>query len=254
MICTEMAGLTADPRSLLFFLFSIQRVCYNKVSEEFRASREPTAMFTRRSGYSLVETLVCLAIISILMALYLPSLVKARRKAEEVAIREGFRQSYIGGMADNANSVRRQQDDASRDACRAAFREKTASGNYEIYLTRMLYAVRSEAEFRAYWHTLIDPAASGSLNFDNSGNLIAEDENGNKYTLMPLGDRQQLTGPIIPIAWEFLSSNFAETSSGTSGTSVLYSDGHVGYVPYPSEYPACRAVAELSHRFVQATS
>ena len=61
-----------------------------------------------KHGFSLVETLVVLAIISILMAIFLPTLVKVLRKAKEVAGKEAVRQHAIGHMADGANTARPQ--------------------------------------------------------------------------------------------------------------------------------------------------
>lgn len=204
---------------------------------------------TRVAGHSLVELLVCVAIIGILMAMYLPALSKARRKAEEVAVREGFRQGYIGHMADRVNSVSDQSSNATREMCRTAFRSEQNLGNNPLIVTELKFTVRNEAEFRAYYFTLIDPAASGDLEFDNQGNLTAYDDSGNEYTLSPINDWSKLRMPQA-VAWEFISTNLQETSSGTSGTNVLYNDGHVEYVPYPTRFPACRSVAELSHRFV----
>lgn len=200
-----------------------------------------------KCGFSLVETLVVMAIIAILMALYLPVLSKAMRKAEEVAVKEGFRQEKIGRMADSANSAGRDLGPApGRDECRTAFRKQVN----DVIATEVLYIVESDAEFNAYWQTMINPAASTPLEYSRSGNLLARDEFGDVYEL-PRVDKFLDEGPPFPLGWEFISTDLTDTSSGTIGTNVLYSDGHVVYVRYPGEFPATKMVAELSHRFVE---
>ncbi len=204
----------------------------------------------RGNGFSLVELLVCVAIISILAAMYMVALGKARRKAEEVVIREGFRQESIGRFAGTANSVRNTPDGAFREECRSAFRKPMETSKGPIWATELLCEVEGEQAFRAYWNTVINPAAQGELEFRGES-LVARDENGAEFVLKrcePMGR----VGPAIPVGWEFLSTDLRETSSGTLGTVVSYSDGHVEYVPYPGRYPACKSVAELSHRFMQS--
>lgn len=202
-----------------------------------------------RAGFSLVETLVVVAIIGILMAMYLPALSKAIRQAEKVATTEGMRQDNIGRRSDGPSFGERPP----RESCRAAYRRSIGRGSArtnEIFVTEMQYIVRNEAEFRAYWFTLIDPEATEPLEYTRHDELIAHDDEGTEFLLSPR--REQLTrGETFPASWEFLSSVPSE-GSGDIGTTVNYSDTHVRYCRYPGEYPACRSVAELSHRFMQA--
>jgi len=214
-------------------------------------------MSRRAMGFSLVELLVCIAIIAILTAMYLPALAKARKQAEAIVVKEGFRQEHIGKLADSANIARPQSSTTSdaaqmRAEARAAFRRNMTMTGGETLVTYLLWRVTSEAEFNAYWNTLINPAATGSID-SSSGGIVVKDEAGNEYTLQPLNDQLPMGAPF-PVGWEFLSTNLSEGTAGTLGTNVLYSDGHVEYVPYPSAYPACRTVAELSHRFVAESS
>jgi prepilin-type processing-associated H-X9-DG protein len=115
-------------------------------------------------------------------------------------------------------------------------------------VTQLIARVGNEAEFRAYWRTLIDPAATGPIRRDRGG-IVVRDEAGNEYVLSAVGNGPQ-AGPTVPVVWEFLSTDLSEGTAGTIGTNVLYSDGHVEYMPYPSGYPACQSVAELSHQFM----
>ncbi len=207
----------------------------------------------RGSGFSLVELLVCTAIISILAAMYMVALGKARRKAEEVVIKESFRQETIGSFAGGANSVRSSTGSGDfRDQCRSAFRRPMETSNGPFWATELLCEIEDEQGFRAYWNTVINPEAQGDLEFRGES-LVAHDENGTEFLLKRYAPMGRL-GPSIPISWEFVSTDLRETSSGTSGTTVSYSDGHVEYATYPDNYPACKTVAELSHRFMQGRS
>lgn len=203
------------------------------------------------NGYSLVELLVCMAIISILMAMYLPALSKARKMATEVVVKEGFRQETIGSFADGANIADSGTTlPTSRQPYRVAFLQQLGTVKDTVLVTEVLCEVESEAQFRAYWNTAINPSATDPLEFRN-GMLVARDGTGNEFLLRAL-DSQRRVGSPIPVRWEFLSTNLAETSAGTLGTNVSFTDGHVEYVQYPGRYPACPAVAELSHAYVEA--
>jgi prepilin-type N-terminal cleavage/methylation domain-containing protein len=199
----------------------------------------------RICGFSLVELLVCMAIISILAAMYMVALGKARRKAEEVVVMESFRQDDIGRMAGGGTTT-------GRDPYRDAFRIQKTTSNGPFWATELLCEIEDERAFRAYWNTVINPEAKGELEFRN-GMLVARDERGTEFLLKPYTPMGRI-GASVPVRWEFLSTDLSETSSGTKGTTVSYSDGHVEYVRYPGNYPACLTVAELSHYFMKGKS
>lgn len=216
-----------------------------------------TGRDARRSGHSLVELLICIAIISILMALYLPVLSKARLKAVQVAGGEALRQEHIGAMADSANSPNAPRNTPTtfpdRAACRAAYVRKVSThASEQTLVTQILYEVRTEPQFRAYWHTLINLEATDPLEFED-GFLVARDENSNEHRLRPMTPAH---GPVqpAPYQWDLFSTSLADTSRGSLGINVQYTDGHVRYVRYPGEFPACVAVAELTHRYLRAFS
>lgn len=207
----------------------------------------------RRNGFSLVETLVVMAIIGVLASMLVAALTRARSKALQRAAVEAGRQWYIGMLADKANIARPKGNvKHSRAECREMYRQIFETGSGEMLATIPLYIVTNEEEFRAYWHTVIDPSASEELEFEG-GKLVARDDEGNEFLLPSIESMGELR-KTVPLAWEFLSTDMSEMESGSIGANVMYSDGHADYIPYPGKFPVCRTVAELSHRFVQESS
>ena len=207
-----------------------------------------------RRGFSLVELLVVTAIIGILMAMYLPVLSKARQKAKQTANMTHLHDEGVGQMTTDGNG-RGDKSRPTREAARAAFRESRGPGygqGDDIIVSRMLFSVSDDASFRAYWHTLLNPANNDPIEYEG-GRLKARDESGKEFLLEPLSNvvRGRVANIHIPLEWEFISTDLGDTSSGSIGTNVLYPDGHVQYIAYPGAFPATRTVAELSHRFME---
>ena len=212
---------------------------------------EVTARRRQQAGVSLIETLVVIAIISILIALQMPVFSKALRKAEETSVMLTRRDDRIGRMSLEANIARGRGEqldaDSIRQRCRAAFRQTLKSGIGEIIESEVLLAVSNDAEFRAYYHTLLDPASDFPLTGDLEAGLRLVDEFGNEFHLHPL---ETYSGPPVPVRWELISTDLSETTSGTLGSTVLYSDGHSRYVSYTAAFPVTRIVAEKTHAFL----
>jgi type II secretory pathway pseudopilin PulG len=210
------------------------------------------APFRRRAGFSLLETLVVLAIIMVLFTLLVPVLTRALRMAKRTAAGEEFRQGQIGAMAmstadtDRAQSQRTPEQIVGR--ARQEFHEGPPGepGDSIIYSTP-LYAVTTDLEFRAYWYTLLNPQNTDLPKFTRGGKLIAITPEGLRFELPPID--ADVHSPSHPVRWEFISTRLDETSRGDLGGNVFYSDGHLTYIAYPREFPMTQMVAELSHRF-----
>ncbi|HUW59817.1 MAG TPA: prepilin-type N-terminal cleavage/methylation domain-containing protein [Candidatus Bathyarchaeia archaeon] len=203
----------------------------------------------RQHGFSLVELLVVIAIVSILAMMQVQAGIKALRQARAVATGEAMRQNRIGHMADNANRGRLTDDTAAtREACRNTFRQMYETGKAEAAVTEVLYALHNDQDFDAYYHTLVDPEADDELVFQD-GKLKARTGDGTEVLLEPLSDR------IIGVAtmWEFLSTDMSNMTADTN-IRVMYNDGHVDSVHYPSRFPASRIVAELGQDYMEKTT
>jgi prepilin-type N-terminal cleavage/methylation domain-containing protein len=203
----------------------------------------------QQRGFTLIELLVVIAIVSILAMMQVQAGIKALRQARAVATGEAMRQGKIGQMADNANRGRLSGDTVTtRQRCRETFRQMYETGKQEAAVTEVHYALRSDRDFDAYYHTLIDPDAEGELEFrDNK--LVAETQDGTEVLLEPLSDR--VTG--VPVMWEFLATKMSNMTAGTN-IRVMYNDSHVDSVQYPSRFPASRIVAELGQDYMEKTS
>jgi len=204
----------------------------------------------RQHGFSLIELLVVIAIISILAMMQVQAGIKAMRQAKAVATGEAMRQKQIGKFADNANRGRLSGTDSAstREACRNMFREMYETGKAQAAVTEVLYALRNDRDFDAYYHTLIDPDANGELVFQD-GKLKAKTGDGTEVLLEPLSDR--ITG--VPTMWEFLATNMSNMTASTN-IRVMYNDGHVDSVQYPGRFPASRIVAELGQDYMNKSS
>lgn len=207
-----------------------------------------------RRGFSLIELLVVIAIISIILGMYLATFSKVLSKAKQVVAKEALHQQQIGRMADHANIARHSQPPAGRAECREAFHRTVETHEGDILVTELRYLVTNDAEFRAYCHTLIDPANEEPLEY--SGNsLIAKDDNGQEFELASIGNdgwtAMSVSGAPIPVMWEFLARNMGHSTVEGIGTNVLYSDGHVEWVKYPGRFPATAVVAALSEEYAE---
>ncbi len=205
------------------------------------------------AGFSLVETLVVLAIVSILTAMVASSLHKAVGLAKETARAEGVRQTSLSIVAEHANEARLAvSPPPNRIACSAAFRQWVGNEDDDAsaLVTQLLYVVKSEDEFEAYYNTLIDPDNDDPLEFQGQI-LVAEDDDGNTHLLKPIEDwmNEASRNGRFPVMWEFLSTNLADTNSSRPVLTVAYCDGSTEKVRYGDKYPASQCVAEKSREY-----
>lgn len=206
-----------------------------------------------RGGFSLIEILVVVAIILVVLSFLLPAVSRALRKGREAMIMTSLQDLLRSDLAERANTVRDYFP--KRPECRGAFRVRIGR---DKYATQLLYIVRSDAEFRAYWHTLINPDNDDPLEFDRR-HLLAKNSAGQVYPLRP-GSR---------MAWEFLCTDLKHMNSSQERIGVVgvpeslrqQTDPPVfrpwagtddkGFVAYPTEFPASQTVMQISHQYME---
>ena len=202
----------------------------------------------KRSGFSMLETLVVLAIIMMLFTLLVPVLTRALRMAKRTAAGEEMHSEQVGEMATaiHEGGPEKLTPEQAVLQARAYFRHEGTAGQKKI-VSDLLFTVQNDDEFRAYWNTLLNPSNTALPEFTGAGHLIAKTPEGRRYELPPAG--AEMRGPARIAKWDFLSTRLEETGRMDLGGNVIYTDGRVEYVPYPQRFPMTRQVAELSHRY-----
>lgn len=206
---------------------------------------------SRQSGFSMIETLVVLAIIMVLMTLLVPVLTRAVRMAKATAAGEEMRQERAGDMARAVHedkSPKKLTPEQAVAQARSYFYEEKTTGQKAIF-SRPVFVVTNDLEFRAYWHTLLNKQNTQLPEITRSGELIAFTPEGQRFELRPTNGGTRIPGPAYPMMWEFMSTRLEETGRMDMGGNVIYSDGRREYVAYQHRFPMTRQVAELSHRF-----
>jgi len=201
-----------------------------------------------RLGFSLLETLVVLAIIMILLTLLVPVLTRALRMAKRTAAGEEMHSERVGEIATaiHEGGPEKLTPEQAVLQARAYFRKEGQAGQKKI-VSHLLFSVQDDDEFRAYWNTLLNAQNTALPEFTRSGYLIATTPEGHRYELPPAD--AELRGAARIARWDFISTRLEETGRGDLGGNVIYTDGRIEYVPYPQRFPMTRQVAELSHRY-----
>lgn len=205
---------------------------------------------TRRTrGFSLLELLVCVAIIGFLLAMYSSSLTKAMRMAKDTATGEAMRQGNIARQSEPGERALANSE-ALRQQARDYFRRTVNNGTEDALITQILFKVETDDEFRAYYHTLLNPENTEPLVIDQ-GVLLAKDELGRVFNLTSIDKAGTTPSASFAIAWQFLSTNGAEMGGFSRSIRVQYNDGRVLSLIYPDRFPVSPTVAELGHEFMK---
>lgn len=203
-------------------------------------------------AFSLLEVLVAIAIIGALMLLLLSHLGPAQKVAEERVRKEGFRQLAIHQYSE-PDSSGAYFAPFGCEVTRSAFLQRVtvAGTGQESYITEMKYVVRSQEEFAAYYHTLLDKANTSQLEWQGSA-LVATAPGGGEHLLPPLlnwVEANKLYGRF-PVMWEFVSTNPSEMTASPYRVGVFWSDGSVTSETIGDAWPISTATARLGHVFL----
>jgi len=206
-----------------------------------------TALDSRRGGFSLLELLICVAIIGVLMALSSQALSKAFRAAKQTAAAEGMHQEQIAGLVEGSPEWNAAN---LRNHAREKYRKIIDTGKQDSIITELVFHVHTDEEFRAYWHTLLNPERTENLEFTSDGRLIATDDADNTSYLVRMEHDCLYSGEAHPSMWDYLSTSLSDMSTGSTTIQVLYLDGDIQKIKYGRTFPATRTVADLGHRYM----
>jgi prepilin-type N-terminal cleavage/methylation domain-containing protein len=205
-----------------------------------------------RHGFSMLELLIVVGIISILVLMYLVTFQKVLGKVKDSARAEAIRQDMLGREAAAIHEGPLRDEPATPEECRQAFRKRLDTGKEKILVSELLYVVKTPEEFRAYWNTMLNPNSIYPPVYEGT-TLMALDPEGDVFPLPAIMDSHSAAHDkhgAFPIAWDFLSANPSDNTSNSIGAEVLFSDGHMEYVRYPGQFPCVKEVANLTRKFV----
>jgi prepilin-type N-terminal cleavage/methylation domain-containing protein len=208
---------------------------------------QPQRMGKSNDGFSILELLICVAIIAILLAFYSGALSKAFRAAKATAGAEGMRQENISRYAEGSPEWKAAK---LRDYARNRFRKVIDTGKQDSIITELIFKVDNDDQMKAYWHTLLNPNNEEPLEFHGDGRLAAYDSEGNGHYLTRIDEPDKRPSGYYPVMWQFLSTSTSEMGTTSLTFDVLYNDGHIDKVRYPGSFPATKTVAEFGHLFL----
>jgi prepilin-type N-terminal cleavage/methylation domain-containing protein len=181
-------------------------------------------------GFSLMELLIVVAIIGILMAMYMTTFSKVYRRIKTDTAQATMDQT-AGAFKEMASEHPSVVD------CRRDFFQKIGKNEFMCLL---YYRVDNDAEFIAYWHTLLNPDSDVSPVYKGVY-IEVTDPRGNTYRLEPHVMR-----------WSFIAYRDGGVEPRPLGVDYHNPDtGRFDYMRYPSEFPATPIVAALSYQFLE---